>query len=119
MRDEPRRWERRHDTAPIPAIEHSREELIAGIEALRRSKTQGGARRLEGVGDAAETWAPEACIGIGDRTGLIMPTSLIRQLVAEGYANVTTAFASMDPEQRRFFSVPVRVYWTGKGIERR
>ena len=118
MMPEPRRWERRNNTPALPEIVHPREEVMAAIEALRRSKTQGGARRLEGVNDAPETWAPEACIGIGDRKGLIMPTTLIRQLVAEGYAHVTTAYSAIEPGGR-WVSVPVRIYWTGKGIERR
>ncbi|MBY0395650.1 MAG: hypothetical protein K2X91_04155 [Thermoleophilia bacterium] len=101
----------------LEEVEHPREEIIAALEAIRRAG--GGAVRMRGYEDPAEMWAPEACMGIPNREGLHMPTTLIRQMVAGGYANVTTAYASFEEEARRWVKVPVRVYWTRKGIERR
>jgi len=117
MLNEPRRWEHRSSTPPLAEVEHAREEVIAALEALRRAG--GGAVRMHGHADPAETWAPESAQGIPNRAGLRMPTTLIRQLVAAGYANVTTAYGSFEEEARRWVKVPMRVYWTGKGIERR
>lgn len=114
---EPRRWTNRPGDPPLPDTVHERDEVIAALEAIRRAG--GAAVRLNGYNDAPETWAPEACMGIGNRAGLLMPTTLIRQLVADEYAHVTTAYASFDEPARAWFSVPQRIYWTRKGIERR
>lgn len=113
----PRRWERWSRSPALPDTVHTRDEVIAALEAIRLAG--GGAVRLLGTSDAPETWGPERYMGLGDRRGHLMPTTLIRQLVAEEYAAVTTAHSVFDDATRSWHSVPVRIFWTRKGIERR
>lgn len=103
---------------PLADVTHSRDEVAAALTSIRLVG-KGGAARLHGFTDPPETWAAEHAIGLGDRDALLMPTTLIRQLVAEEYAQVTTAYSVFDAEARAWFSVPVRIYWTQKGLERR
>lgn len=104
----PRRWEA-VEGQPVPALEHSRDELRKVLRALNPGRGPRAMVRMAG----SETWRPE-------RAGpAAMPTSLIRQLVEGGYAAVTNATETTEAGGSRWVAVPCRVMATGKGLERR
>lgn len=108
-----RRWEARSGQV-LEERAHDREEIRAAIETMRT-----GGHALNRIPERGDSWLPERSGGRGGA----LPTTLVRQLVAEGYAQVTNAGEwperGEDGVISKWVRVPRRVYWTGKGLERR
>jgi hypothetical protein len=114
----PTRWAYRQGT-PEPEIEPmEREALRVALDAMRL-RGDGAICRDLATGNE-ERWHPQAgSSGNPDRALSALTTGQVMFMVAEGYARVSNAAGYCDPSDGSWSSRPVRIYTTGKGLERR
>lgn len=113
----PRRWSRYADKPEGTEGQHDRETVR---DMLNKIRLHGGEMvRLVGHTDPPETWAIGADKSPRRPAEITAPTSLIRQMVAEGLLSVGFAPLSFNEGLEIYEAVPGSVSMTGKGIERR
>lgn len=113
----PRRWARYPDRPEGSDGEHDREAVRDTLTKIRLNG--GGMTRLVAHTDPPETWAIGTGIAPCRPATITAPTSLIRQMVAEGLLSIGFAPLSFNDGLEIYESVPGSVTMTGKGIERR
>lgn len=95
-----------------------REPLRRALDAMRLRG--GGAICRDLATGNEERWHPQAgSSGNPDRATMALTTGQVMFMVAEGYASVTTGAGYCEPSDGSWSSRPVRIYTTGKGLERR